>query len=461
MKRVLLLLLAGCGASYSNAATRVADRPRAEIHGTLATLAEIKDPRGATGTPSFSSPAVRLAKLSNGIRVGLIERHDLPIVSMTIDIVRSSKDNSAAMTVLLDRLIDGDLDKDPTNWGYLNWLGASIDRETYAEALAIQFKTLSSHTPSVVLTAGEILSRPDFSNKGVEDSKRDVANRAARLDAAPETAAHDAALSLLGLPTHANESAIARVSRDDLVRAYQQAVVPENIVIGVVGDFEAEGILHTLERAFGSLKGNAQAPASLATVSLTKQHSVLIDRPHSSQSAIEIVAPAPPLDDPSYPAFQLMCRSLGQKSERTRTAKGYTYGAQVRCSSTTHLALSMNVATMRTGEALRDLMAAIDALRTKPLTKEQLEDARQSLASRYTNTWGTNDDASEAIATQLERSQPMDMHASIFQRSAKVTPEDVLAIAQKILAEPRVAIVGDATRITGDVSGVLDTHASE
>jgi hypothetical protein len=70
----------------------------------------------------------------------------------------------------------------------------------------------------------------------------------------------------------------------------------------------------------------------------------------------------------------------------------------------------------------------------------------------FANALATNSNASSHLALRVIRGEPLDLLGSIFAKTASVTPAEVQAVATKVFAEVRVAIVGDATAITGDVA---------
>jgi predicted Zn-dependent peptidase len=456
MKRILpLVLLAACG-GYREAAVRTADRARAPTSGQYGAPSALPDPRGAAILSTFGHAKARASKLGNGVRVVYLERHDLPIVGVTVALSRGNLDEQpGAVDVLFDLLEKGPKTRKPSIRDYLGWLGARSSTFVEPELSGMTFETLSSHTTSLVLTSGEMLAQSSYDGEEQDEAKRALVAALRSSRTSVDDAATHAALATFGLRQQPDPDVADKVTIQDVERAYGALVAADSVVVAAVGDFDAAQMNQLLEKAFGSLRGTAKPPTR-ATPAPTQEKFVLLDRAKGEQSAILVTTPAPRLQDPDAAGFQLACAILGSRLEgSTRIAKGYTYGGHTSCSGfAPYMKVTVDVSQSRTKEALGDVLSVIGSLRDAPPTNAEVARARSWLARSMTARFTTNLETSKELARAVAAGLAPDVLATVFDGTSGVTPDQVQALSQKWMADPHVVVVGDATAITGDISTV-------
>ena len=458
MKLVLILLfgVAACG-GHQEAPARTADRARATVAvRPWAAAVALPDPRPKLVPSTFGHTKARTGTLKNGVRLIYLERHDLPIVAITVAVARGEIDEQKGVVgILFDLLRSGPKDRKPRMWEYLGWLGARASDFVQPELSGITFETLSSHTTSVVLTAGEMFRKPSFDDEEVDESKRDAVATLRSWRAHVDDAGTQAALATLGVTHRPDPDVVAKIGTPDIERAYRALIAPDSLVVSVVGDFEAAQMQRLLEQAFNPLGGNAK-PVARTTPVATAERFVLLDRMKGEQSAIVIVTPAPRVIEADAAAFRLTCGVLRRRLwDGTRLAKGYTYGGQVSCTGfEPFMKLTIDVAASRTKEALADVLSVMQSMRDDPASLHELAAARATLALSFTARFNTNAEASKELARAVAAGLPADALASLYDQTAAVTAEQTTAAAQKWMADPHVVVLGDVTAVTGDISTV-------
>src|SRR5688500_14417946 len=251
--------------------------------------------------PQLSFPELQRATLSNGTKVILAERHDIPVVQMSYlfgggyaaDRGRKLGTSSFTMGMLdegageLDALAFGSRAE---SLGANMGASASLDGGT-AYLSAIKAKL----DPSVDLFA-EMVRNPRFDDKEIERVRAQWLAGIKQEKARPQGAAMRVLPPLLYGEGHAyaipfsgsgTESSIAALRRDDLLAYHRDWVRPDNATLVVVGDTTLAEITPLLEKHFGDwqVAGDAPEAVAIAPVALPDAPRVyLIDQPGAVQA---------------------------------------------------------------------------------------------------------------------------------------------------------------------------------
>ena len=129
---------------------------------------------------------------------------------------------------------------------------------------------------------------------------------------------------------------VKAITRDDLVAFHQDAFLPNNATLAIVGDVKADGDPAADREGVRRLaKGDVpqlKLPALPKIAGLTVH---LVDRPGSVQSNIVIAQPGPPRNNPDLPELNVLNATLGggfsgRLFQNLREKHGWTYGAYSR-----------------------------------------------------------------------------------------------------------------------------------
>jgi predicted Zn-dependent peptidase len=393
---------------------------------------------------AFVEPAIGQTTLGNGVRVVWMQRGDLPITNMTIALARGSVDAPpGVLNVLLTRLHAA---RSPA----LDALGAESDRFVARDASGVELAMLGKQTENALGIAGTMFVAPRFDPDAIEESKRTVASRTRAESSQPEALATDMALDLVGFASRLQFDP-ARVTASDVTASYRQIVTPDNLIVSIVGSFDPAATLPFVEKAFGSLRGTANALPPRAASTPRDARFVTIDRPKSQQASIAVVLRAPIVTDDDAPAFQVVCEVLQARTNAiARERKGYSYGVRVSCGALFDpiVFISLDADNARAHEALEDILGAVEDLERTPPDERELAAGRVRLGARLVGTFQSNRTASTILALSAVHRLPPGTFTALFERARTVTP-DIAAIAiHRWFQDPRVALVGDRTVMT-------------
>ncbi|HLS83076.1 MAG TPA: pitrilysin family protein [Arenimonas sp.] len=428
-----------------------------------------------TEFPELSFPALERAELSNGVKVVLAERHDIPVVQMSLlmkggyitDQGGKLGTASFAMGMLdegagqYDALSFADAaDRLGMQWG----TGAGLDdASVYVSALKMNLE------PSIELMA-TMLTQPRFDEKEIERVRQSWIAGIRQEKARPNAAALRVMPPLLygqahpyGIPFSGtgNEASIASLSREDLLAYHQAWVRPEGATLVVVGDTTLGEIVPVLEEHLGQWQASAEAPAAIEVpeVPLPEAPRVfLVDQQGAIQANIFVGQLVPSTMDAKAVEFEVANAVLGGEfssrlNMNLREDKHWAYGSysfvQAAKGQRPWLAFAP-VQIDKTAESLAELQREISqyASGEAPARAEEVAKVQAAEIRGLPGSFETANSVLSVISGIVRYQRPDDY---VLQRKAKVeslTPEQVQAAAGTLRPEALTwVVVGDLSQI--------------
>jgi zinc protease len=252
-----------------------------------------------------------------------------------------------------------------------------------------------------------------------------------------------------GLPNSGTAATLAGVTRDDLVAFHSRHFVPNNMVLGIVGDVTSSEAFAEAERAFGKWPPGAVPAPKVTPPPEPTRRVVIIDKPDAVQTEIRAGHLTIPRNHPDYTAADLALRILGGEGANRlhrvlRSERGLTYGAmadlEARKQSGDFIA-STDTRTDTTGEALRLMVEEIAKLRRDRVSRGELADAQAYLTGSFPLTIETPNQIAAQVLNVVFFELPIEQIGTLRDRVQAVTPDDIQRVAQEILRPDRLSIV--------------------
>ena len=302
-----------------------------------------------TGTPpELKLPKLQRATLSNGLKVILAERHEVPLVNFTLatdaGFAADASTTPGTANLAMQVLTDGTRTRNALEISdELEALGATLRGSSNLDLSFISLSALTSKLdPSLDLFADVVLN-PSFPETEVKREQKLVFAGIEREQNTPATLALRVLPALLYGAGHpygnpltgsGTKESVAKLTREDLVKFHDTWLGPNNSTLIVVGDTTLKEVTPKLEKLFAGWK-NGSAPAkNVKTVSVAAKSAVyLIDKPGALQSVIIAGVVAPPRANPREIAIEAMNNSLGgmfgaRLNMNLREDKHWSYGAR-------------------------------------------------------------------------------------------------------------------------------------
>lgn len=420
------------------------------------------------GKVAFVAPKVQEATLKNGLRVLVVERHELPVVGIRLVVGAGAGDLEGARP------------------GSLSFLGGMIEQGTKKrtalqisddfEAIGAQHgawfdwdsggvsvKVLADKLDAALELMSDVALHPTFPDAEIERLRaRRIAGIAAE-KSSPGTVAQNALAAALFGRAHpyghslgGEEADAKKLTRAELVRSYERLFVPKNAAIVVAGDITKDAIVQKLEASFGGWKGGGAALSHKGPKAVTKaaaeKRIVLVDRA-GAQSQIQVVRPGVPYATKDRESIVVMNAILGgmfssRINMNLREKNAYTYGARsyfaMRHGAGPFLA-GGSVHAAKTVPAIKEVFVELEGLRRDGPTEDELALAKESIRLAMPGRFETAGDVASAIADLVVYDLPLDEFDKKLARIEAVTAADVKRVAVEYLdaAAMTVVVVGD------------------
>lgn len=441
----------------------------------------------ALGTPpELKLPKLQRATLSNGLKVILAERHDLPLVNcwMAVDAGYAADQFARPGTAKLTNtlLIDGTRTRSALEINdQAALLGAELGGGDPFPGVSffsfnpdfsiLRLSALKSKLdPSLDLFADVILN-PSFPEA---DFKRE---QKLQLDAIEQEQDDPFMMglrvfpALLYGPGHAygnpltgsgTASSVQKITRDDLVKFHQTWFRPNNSTLVVVGDTTLAEITPKLERLFAGWQP-AHVPAkNLAPVLASKPVVYILDKPGASQSVILAGLVTAPPDTPQEIAIQAMNDDVGgyfgsRLNMNLREDKHWAYGAFSFIFGAQAQRPFIVLAPVQTDKTKESLVEVNKELRgivgDHPATAEELALIQANETLRLPGSRETADSIGSSITNIVQFKWPDNYYDTMAGKIRALTTNDLDTAAKQVVHPDNLVwvVVGDRSRIEAGI----------
>jgi zinc protease len=427
--------------------------------------------------PELKLPKLQRATLSNGLKIVLAERHEVPLVSlwMTSDAGYAADEfaapGTASMTMAL--LTGGTKTRNALEISdQLAMLGAELRTNSNLDLSAVRLSALKSKLdPSLDLFADVILN-PSFPEA---DFKRQQKLQLAAIDREKNTPVQMALRvfpALLYGPQHAygnpltgsgTSATVAKMTREDLAKFHDVWIRPNDSTLIVVGDTTLAEITPKLEKLFAGWKAGKVPAKNIGTVQQASKSVVyLVDKPGALQSIIIAGHIAPPTNNPKEIAIEAMNDGLGgnfaaRLNMNLREDKHWSYGAQsllwAARGQRPFIAFAP-VQTDKTKESMAEMNKEFRAvLADRPISAEELAKIQANETLSLPGSRETIAEVGQSIADLIHFGLPDDYYET-FAGKVRALKTGDLNDAAKVIVHPDNmvwVVVGDRAKIEAGV----------
>ncbi len=432
----------------------------------------------ATGTPpDLKLPKLQRTTLSNGLKVILAERHEVPLVNfwMTTDAGYAADQFAAPGTAsMTSSLLDGGTSTRTALQisDQLAMLGAELRAYSNLDLSIVQLSSLRAKLdPSLELFADVILN-PSFPES---DFTRQQKQQLAAIEREQNTPVQMALRVFPGLLYGAGHAygnpltgsgttdSVTKMKREELVKFHQTWYRPNNATLVVVGDTTLGEIKPKLEKLFASWKTGQIPKKNVGTVSLASKSTVyLMDKPGALQSVIIAGVIAPPTANPKEIAIEAVNDGLGgmfgsRLNMNLREDKHWSYGARSLLwgarAQRPFIAFAP-VQTDKTKESLAEMNKEFRGiLGDHPLSADELAKIQANETLSLPGSRETEDSVGRSIIDLVQFGLPDDYYETYAGKVRALKTSDVEDAAKTVVHPDNLiwVIVGDRAKIEAGV----------
>ncbi|HEX6992692.1 MAG TPA: pitrilysin family protein [Gammaproteobacteria bacterium] len=435
-----------------------------------------------TDMPSLKFPEIHTGTLSNGIEVVLAERHELPIVEMSIQFdagyAADAGGKLGVASFAMSMLDTGTQTRSALEISDEEArLGAEISAGSSLDASSVSLSALKTQLePSIALWADLILN-PVFAEEEIERLRTRWIASIAQEKSEPQSLALRLLPPILYGDDHAygvpftgtgTVESISSITQEDLLRFKETWLRPDNARIFIVGDTTLDEITPILERTFRGWRAPATPPPrkNVAKVELPDSpRMILIDKPNSPQAFILAGHVAPGLGTERDLAIEAMNNVLGgtftaRVNMNLREAKGWAYGARTTFQAARGdrpFLVYAPVQIDRTGDSIAELIRELESIKTtRPITQDEMQLVIAGLTRELPGRFETSSAVLSSLVTSARYGRPLDFAATLTERYEALTLEDLQSAAEDIVHPQSLVwiVVGDLRQIRPQVEAL-------
>jgi zinc protease len=409
----------------------------------------------------FQPQQPRRIVLPNGLVVFLQEDHELPLVQGTLRIRGGSRDEEAGKVGLASiygqawrtggtRTRTGDQLDD-----YLEARAARVETGGGHDSTTVSFNCLTENFDEVFAAFLELLQEPEFRPEKIELAKNQINTGIARRNDSPQAILfRESAKIAYGADSpygrHPEYATAAAVTRDDLLGWHRTYVHPNNMVLGVVGDFDARALEGTLRRTLGALRRGPAARKVDARFPGPRPGYYFVQKDDTNQSSIRLVHLGTTMDDPEYYALAVMNEVFGGgfaarlfTNVRSRKGLAYAVGGGVGTPYDYPGLFSIFTSTKSgtTAAAIDALYEEIDNLHETPATPDELQRAKEAILNSFVFRLDSKAKVLFEKVTYEFYGYPLDFAERFRAGIEKVTAADVARVARKYVDKDKLAVL--------------------
>jgi predicted Zn-dependent peptidase len=339
----------------------------------------------------------------------------------------------------------------------LDTLAASLEMSAGDEALEIRLNLLSRHTERGLELLADVLLKPTFDAGQLELARGRLLEELRRRRDDPRELLYKEFAALHYTDRHplgaeATAASLTAIKRDDLVAFHRRFIRPDNLILGVAGDFDKETLVAHLERVLGawSVSDRLSLPAIPPVKPAAKPGVAIIDKP-VPQSAIALGHFGVDRTNPDREAIELMNLLLGggglisRLGKRVRSFEGLAYSVGSRFGTDgREPGLFQVIGSTRTEAAPQAISAMIEEitrLREAPVTAAELDTAKEAVANSFLFRFTDPADTIRQLMLLEFMGLPRDYYQTLLSRYRAITPERLQQVARRYLRPDDLAIV--------------------
>ncbi|HEY1800037.1 MAG TPA: pitrilysin family protein [Terriglobales bacterium] len=411
--------------------------------------------------PAFHPQEPKRIELPNGMVIFLQEDHELPLMDGTMRIRGGDRSEPASKTGMLD--IYGDVWRTggtKTQTGdqlddYLEARAAKVETEDTADSTIISFSCLKGDFDDVFKAFNDVLRNPEFRADKIDIAKKQMDDGISRRNDDPSDIAARLEPKLAygadnPYARNAEYATVAAVTRQDLIDWHKAHVHPNNIILGIVGDFDSAALEAKLRALYGSWQKGPAVTAPDITFHSAKPGYYLAKKTDVNQSSVAMLGVGIRRDNPDFYAVEVFDEAFGggfssRLFKDIRTLKGLAYGVGGGIGTSFDHPGMLRISTATKSESTIETISAIyeeiDKLKTDPISDSEIKLAKDSILNSFVFNYDTPEKVLRERMAYEFYGYPADFLERFRTGIEGVTKEDVARVIPKYLHKDQLAVL--------------------
>ncbi len=355
--------------------------------------------------PEIRLPDYSRFQLANGMTVYLVEDHELPLVGGSL-LVRTGDRLEPAAQVGLASIMGAVMRSGGTQATspdalnqFLEQRAAAVETSVGTTSGSADFSALAEDLVPVFNLFAEVVQTPAFAADQLALQKTQIQGGIARRNDDPDAISGREFQKLIYGATSpyartVEYATLRAILRSDLVQFHQQYYQPQNMLLGIAGDFDTATLRRLIETRFGTWQPIAKPAAAtpLPTVTQANTQGVFwVDQPQLTQSTVQIGHLGGQVNSPDYAALSVMNEVMngfgGRLFNEVRSRQGLAYSVYGMWSPQFDYPGLFVAGGQTRSEAtvpfVQSVVAEIGKIRAQPISQSELAFAKDSVLNSF------------------------------------------------------------------------------
>jgi zinc protease len=439
--------------------------------------------KGAPVAPKFPTIGKDLERvvLGNGMVVYIQEDHRLPLLDAVV-MVRTGTyyeplDQLGTASLAGDLLRSGgtkNLSPEKLD-ERLDFIAAQLGVAMEPEQCRLSLNVPEKDADEGLRILADVMRNPLFDESRLELAKRQAIFSLRSSNDSPAPLIRREFSRLLYTPAHPagrtpTIERIRQISRDDLIQFHQKYFHPNEVMIGLTGDFNKAQMLDKVRQLFGDWPKAEVELASLPVANTQPKPGIYFVEKPLNQSSLRIGHWGTNRDNPDRFAIDLMNNILGGSdfssriTERVRNDEGLAYDVGTAFPTaqrdTSFFLAAADTKTESTVKAIDSILDVIRNMAATKVSQNEFQTAKEMFLYSYVFRYAEPAQRLTALMRLEYEHLPSDYLEKQFAGYQAVTPEDIERVARKYIHPDQLTIfiVGDYPKIAKDLAKLGEAH---
>jgi zinc protease len=412
--------------------------------------------------PQVKIPVPESFTLSNGMRVFLLEDHELPLIQGLAlihtgnlfdppDKKGLSEFTAGAVRSGGTKAKTGDqIDEELEN------MAASVESGMDETSASMSFSALKENGDTVLAVFKDVLTQPEFRQDKIDlaisQTRSAIARRNDDANGIPD---RELARILYGPTTpygwQVEYEDLNHIHRDDLVAFYRRYYFPKNIMLAVYGDFKIPEMKDKLEKLFADWTVQQPDVPKFPQVTAKPAPGIYFaEKSDVTQTFFAIGELGGTLREKDYAALQVAADILGQGfssrlMSQIRTKLGYAYDISAQWAANWDhpgtFRIGGSTKSQSTTETLEAIRVELDKMRSVEVTERELAEAKEGVLNSFVFFFDSPAKTLNRVMRYEYFGYPKDFLFQYQKAISAVTRADVLRVSKERFLPENLAIV--------------------
>jgi zinc protease len=408
----------------------------------------------------FQIPKTVRKVLSNGMVLHLIENHELPLVTVNAWLRGGTiydpadKVGLSVLTGIVMRAGGSEAHPADAYDEELDRLSASIGTSFDSEHAEAGLDVLARNLDAGLALYAELLLKPAFPARTIGMYKQQMLAAYMQRNDDPGGIADRKMMGLLygdhPYAYQATPQTINAITRDDLVALHAKVFVPNNIILGIAGDFDTDAMTKKIEGLFGGWKTAEVEMPLIAAVAKTPNPGVYHVERELTQSTIRMGHLGVKRNTEERVKADLMNRILGGGGFGSRLVGAVRVRSGLAYSVYSYFTRAIDLGTFRVGTETKSastwkvigiILDEINLMREEVVDEKELELAKGMILNGFVFGFENPSDVVEAYVSLEYYGYPADWYDRYLGIVRAMTLEEIREVAKRRIQPEDLSIV--------------------